>query len=68
MKKLLTKPNKCILCESNLNTSKPYLGIGGESLIVSGAWIFLQSGAPENSPVGGLAVSLEMDRRLVHGA
>jgi hypothetical protein len=33
MKKLPTKPNKCILCGSNLDASKPYLGIGGESLI-----------------------------------
>jgi hypothetical protein len=39
MKKHPTKPNKCILCGSNLHASKPYLGIGGESLIRDFAYL-----------------------------
>jgi Methyltransferase domain len=39
MKKLPARPNKCILCGSNLKTSKPYLGIGGESLIRDFAYL-----------------------------
>jgi hypothetical protein len=39
MKKLPTKLNKCILCGSNLHTSKPYLGIGGENLIRDFAYL-----------------------------
>jgi 2-polyprenyl-3-methyl-5-hydroxy-6-metoxy-1,4-benzoquinol methylase len=39
MKKLPTKPNKCILCGSTLHTSKPYLGMGGENLIRDFAYL-----------------------------
>jgi len=39
MKKHPTKPNKCILCGSNFQVSKPYLGIGGESLIRDFAYL-----------------------------
>jgi hypothetical protein len=39
MKKLPREPNQCILCGSNLNISKPYLGIGGESLIRDFAYL-----------------------------
>ena len=39
MKKLPTKPNKCILCGSNLDTCKPYLGIGGENLMRDFAYL-----------------------------
>jgi Methyltransferase domain len=39
MKKLPTKPIKCILCGSNLNTSKPYLGTEGEHLIRDFAYL-----------------------------
>jgi len=39
MKKLPTKPNKCILCGCNLNICKPYLGIGGENLFRDFAYL-----------------------------
>jgi hypothetical protein len=39
MKKLPANTNKCILCGSNIKTSKPYLGIGGESLIRDFAYL-----------------------------
>jgi methyltransferase family protein len=39
MKKLPTTPNECILCGSNLNTLKPYLGVGGENLIRDFAYL-----------------------------
>ena len=39
MKQLATNPTKCILCGSNLNISKPYLGIGGENVIRDFAYL-----------------------------
>jgi 2-polyprenyl-3-methyl-5-hydroxy-6-metoxy-1,4-benzoquinol methylase len=36
---MITNPTKCILCGSNLNTSKPYLGIGGENFIRDFAYL-----------------------------
>jgi Methyltransferase domain len=39
MKQIPTNPTKCILCGSSLNTSKPYLGVGGEHLIRDFAYL-----------------------------
>ena len=39
MKKRSTRPSKCPLCGSDLNTSKPYLGFGRENLIRDFAYL-----------------------------
>ncbi len=39
MNKPPTWPDKCILCKSNLNTSKPYLGVGAENVIRDFAYL-----------------------------
>jgi hypothetical protein len=39
MKKVPTNPKECILCGSNLNISRPYLGMGGENVIRDFAYL-----------------------------
>ena len=39
MKELPTNSTKCMLCGSNLNITKPYLGVGGETLIRDFAYL-----------------------------